>query len=178
MKPIEAEFIEPSKPPRALWWLLGALAMLPLALMWDTHRLREGARDRDTAASAEQARERAAQDARQAETAQRERNSPLAAQQRAFLMLREVAWPEALATLELAPRGAVTITAVEVDVPARTVSVEARSVDHQGVIDYLQRLNDGLPAGELRWRWQLKEVRQLPQAASYTVSIVADWGRG
>lgn len=158
MRTITAEFRSPPRPTKSAWAILVVLAACSAAAWgwvgWqkiETRRVRaEVVRLEAAAAQARADRERPAPQAA----------APWDASARMMLEQAGSRWPEVLAALESVPKGAVTPTALNVNVPAQTATVEVQFADYAGLLDYIAQLN----ALDATLQWRLVQAQAAPGA--------------
>lgn len=172
MKAVRAEFVSPVTLPRAAWWCLVGLALICTGVLWDTQRVQQ--QTVHVEVHAQELRAQALEAKRIARQVIPVAPSAEQLQLQAFKTLRNVPWPEALSALEVTPRGSLVINAVQLDVAAGVIDVDAMMPDHESLLTYVELLRTGVPEAGPAWRWVVREVRRDVKGSN-SVSIRGAW---
>jgi hypothetical protein len=171
MKPVRADFVERSRPLHAAWTCTAALSIAVAFVAWDTGRTLARMETLRTEVSARQ--QQRAEEHRLTREQMTSMPPEVAARFAAFARLDEVDWPQALSVLEATAHGTVTLDAIQIDVGARSVDVDATANDHESIVAYLDGLNAG--AQQRAWRWTVREMRTPAIGERHRVALRGIW---
>lgn len=104
----------------------------------------------------------------------RQESKPYEASAREMLALHGVRWPIVFAALETAPRDGIVIHMIDFDAGNRVADAQVVAEDHRKIIEYVDVLNAGLPAGERAWWWTALSVQRRTEGG-FTAHLRATW---
>jgi hypothetical protein len=173
MKPVDAEFVEAAWPSRAA--LFGFATLLTLTVVGFLDIYRTGVQANEVRADAALRHQLVVEELRLKGEHAAATPSEVAVRLGGFYRLRDLGWPRALTLLEVAPRDAVTLDAIDFDVTARSLDIDMTTQDNTAAVAYLDALNSGESSQDTAWRWSIKEVRTQASGERHRVAIHGVW---
>lgn len=172
MKPLKVDFASPPAWPRhAMWALAAALAVVAAFEGWRAWELQARLREsRAALAEIEQRQARAAQRERDAQAARaippaHARDAAVVAQLARFPL------PRVLQALEATLLPGIKLLSLDLSALDGAVRAEIEFADHETLLRYLERLNDGEPAP----RWRLQQARTSGAFGPGQATLVSGW---
>jgi hypothetical protein len=156
MKRIDARFDQPSRPGRAAWLMVAALAVAAVgacAWAWAARADLMAAQARLTDLT------RVQQETADAETKRPAVVPPYDSSARQMLKERLTPWPAALTAIENVAMAGVTVTSIEASASEGKVLLEVNFSDHAKLLEYVDALNAGLEPSVEGWRWAIRQTQ-------------------
>ena len=167
MKAVRAEFAVRRGPGWWHWGLVVCGLLAAVGLQWHAREI--ALRRADERLAVEQ---RAQEAAEELERAAR-RPLPFAESLAELRQLRSVQWPRLLSALEVTPRGDLQVMSIDLNVAQQHVDVAVNAPTMKAVLDYVHALHEGLPQGEMGWRFGAGRVSE--RAGGFVAELRGTW---
>ncbi len=163
MRRVLAEFAPARRLPKAVWWTVGAAALLGAGFAWHAgDELQRAEHELRMAQEAmRQARERLSSDS-EAAASIAQAPQPFDASAKAWEAERRMPLADALRLLERVQMDGLVVRSLDMSTQTGVFRLGVEASNHEAVVRFGQALNDGVvgqPSGALRWRLVRSDAR-------------------